>query len=110
MRLSETFESAFEAVVRHRLRSFLTALGIIIGVFSVITIVAVGEGAQHMVQESLKGFGANVLWVLPGQKTFSGARQASGNVNSLSEEDAERIAQECPDVLYVSPMAFTAAP
>ncbi|MBI3890170.1 MAG: ABC transporter permease [Candidatus Wallbacteria bacterium] len=108
MRLTETLESALEAIVRHRLRSFLTALGIVIGVFSVITIVAVGEGAQHMMQDSLKGFGANVLWLIPGAHGMSGARSASAAVNSLTPDDARALVAECPALRWVSPGAFSA--
>ncbi|MBI2943607.1 MAG: ABC transporter permease [Candidatus Wallbacteria bacterium] len=110
MRLAESLEIALEAVARHRLRSFLTALGIIIGVFSVITIVAVGAGAQHMMQESFKSFGTNVLWLLPGSHVLGGARISITMSNSLTPEDAEAIAKECPDVIYVSPAAFTGSP
>lgn len=105
MRLEETLRQATDALARNRLRSALTALGVIIGVFSVIAIVAVGRGAQQMVSDSLKSFGAGALFVLPGQQVMGGVRTATENVNSLVPEDAEAIARECSAVEEVCPFA-----
>ena len=69
MRLWETMRIALRALRRNRLRSFLTALGIIIGVAAVIAMVAIGEGAKQRVAESFASMGSNVLIVLPGTTT-----------------------------------------
>jgi putative ABC transport system permease protein len=109
MNFRETMRTALLALARNRLRSFLTTLGIIIGVFSVITLVAVGEGSKQMVNESLKSFGTTLVMVLPGNHTLGGVRSSSADVNSLSPDDAKAILRECPDVVIVSPLTITAA-
>ncbi len=109
MRLSETAGSALEALARNRLRSVLTTLGVIIGVFSVITIVAVGTGARHMVQDSLKSFGADMLFVVPGQHKMGPPRGDQGAINTMMPEDARAVERECPDVKWVSAVTVSSA-
>jgi len=106
----EVVQTALTALARNRLRSVLTTLGIVIGVFALITIVAVGEGTQKMVADQLKTLGANRIMVIPGSKAFSGAHASSADVNSLTPDDAKAISQECPDVLYLAPTVRAAAP
>ena len=72
MLITEIFRVALEAIRANKLRSFLTMLGIIIGIAAVITMVALGEGAQRAVQARLQGLGVNVLTVRPGQEFFGG--------------------------------------
>lgn len=67
MLLGEILKVAMESIRVNKLRSFLTMLGIIIGIGAVITMVALGEGAQRQVAERLEGLGSNVLTVRPGQ-------------------------------------------
>ena len=67
MLITEIFRVALEAIRANKLRSFLTALGIIIGIAAVITMVALGEGAQRQVQARLQGMGVNVVTVRPEQ-------------------------------------------
>ena len=94
---------ALRALRRNKLRSFLTMLGIIIGVGAVIAMVAIGEGAKKRVQEQIAGLGTNLLVVLPGTMTLGGARTGSGGVQTLVGTDARAIMQEIPVVSQASP-------
>jgi putative ABC transport system permease protein len=85
------------------MRSFLTMLGIIIGVSSVIAMVAVGAGAQTQVTEQIRSLGANVLMVLPGAARQNGARLESGSRRTLTQADATAIARQIPQVRAAAP-------
>ena len=67
MRLSENFRSSFRALGHNRLRSFLTMLGVIIGVFSVVMLTSIGEGVKRQVTSQVESLGANLLYVMPGK-------------------------------------------
>jgi putative ABC transport system permease protein len=97
-----------KAISRNKLRSFLTALGIIIGVACVIAVVAIGNGATKSVEATINSLGTNYIMIFPGAATSSGARMFTGN-STLTADDAEGIKQECPAVAYVSPTVRTAA-
>jgi putative ABC transport system permease protein len=103
MNLLDTIRSALRSLRANKLRSALTALGIIIGVAAVITMLAVGEGAKLKVAEQLKSLGSNLMIVMPGAVTSSGVRLGSGSRNTLTENDASAIANELPDVLVSAP-------
>jgi putative ABC transport system permease protein len=98
-----TLRIALRALRRNKLRSFLTMLGIIIGVGAVITMVAIGEGAKALVRSQIASLGTNVLVVLPGTVTMGGARTGSGGVQSLVDADAKAIMEEVPSVALASP-------
>jgi putative ABC transport system permease protein len=93
---------AFRALSRNKLRSLLTALGIIIGVACVVAVVGIGEGARIQTQDRLKSLGTNFLMVIPGSVTSSGARAGFGASSKLSEEDVDAIRREVTTVSYVS--------
>jgi len=97
-----------KAISRNKLRSFLTALGIIIGVGCVIAVVAIGNGAAMSVANTINSLGTNYIMVFPGASTSGGARMFTGS-STLTPEDAEGIKAECPAVAYVSPTVRTAA-
>jgi putative ABC transport system permease protein len=97
-----------KAIARNKLRSFLTALGIIIGVACVIAVVSIGNGATKSVENTINSLGTNYIMIFPGASTSGGARIFTGN-SALSAEDAEGIKQECPAVAYVSPTVRSAA-
>jgi putative ABC transport system permease protein len=99
----DTGRSALRSLRANKLRSALTALGIIIGVAAVITMLAVGEGAKRSVAEQLKSLGSNLMIVMPGAVTSSGVRLGSGSRNTLTENDARAIAEELPNVLASAP-------
>ncbi|MEO8191928.1 MAG: ABC transporter permease [Acidobacteriota bacterium] len=93
-----------KAIVRNKLRSTLTALGIIIGVACVIAMIAVGGGAQRAVQDQISSLGTNFLMIFPGAATQSGARIFTGQ-STITDEDVTAVRAECPSVAYVSPAA-----
>jgi putative ABC transport system permease protein len=79
-------------------------LGIIIGVASVITMLAIGEGSKQNIQSSIATLGTNSIMVFPGAITHGGVRMEAGTAQSLKREDAEAIASQCEMVRYVSPV------
>lgn len=105
------YRVAFRALARNKLRSFLTMLGIIIGVAAVIAMVSIGQGAQATVQEQIASVGTNVLFVGAGSMMAGGVRSGiSGtSMNTLTVEDIEAIQRECPSVALASPVVRAGA-
>ncbi len=99
--------SALQALAANTLRSMLTMLGIIIGVAAVITMVAVGNGATQRVQEQMKGLGSNIMLVLPGGVSQAGVRLGAQTRQRLTEEDAQAIAFDIPQVQVAAPTSRT---
>lgn len=95
---------AFISLSRNKMRSFLTALGIIIGVMSVVGMVALGQGAYYSVQENISKMGTNLIMVVPGSASRRGFQGGRGSMDSLKVADAESIARNCPSVKYVTPV------
>jgi putative ABC transport system permease protein len=93
---------AFRALSRNKLRSLLTALGIIIGVACVVATIGIGEGARIQAENQLRSLGTNFLMIFPGTVTSSGARSGMGSNSKLSNEDVEAIRREVSSVAYVS--------
>src|SRR5215213_4630596 len=102
MMFLESFGIALRSLRANKMRSFLTMLGIIIGVASVIAMVAVGAGAQTKVAEQICSLGANVLMVLPGAAR-GGVRKESGTRHTLTESDARAIATQLPVIQAAAP-------
>ena len=102
MRISNITLVGLRAIARNKMRSFLTALGIIIGVGCVIAVVAIGNGATKSVENTINSLGTNYIMVFPGASTSSGARMFTGN-STLTADDADAIKSECPAVAYVAP-------
>jgi putative ABC transport system permease protein len=109
MNVLETFLVAARALLRNKTRSFLTALGIIIGVAAVIAMVAMGEGSQASVQEAISSMGTNVLIVMSGSSGFGGARGGFGSMPTLTWEDLKAIQTEIPSVRYAAPSVTSSA-
>jgi putative ABC transport system permease protein len=103
MMLWQAFQIGFRSLRANKMRSFLTILGIIIGVASVITMVAVGAGAQTRVAEQIRSLGANVLMVVPGTAQEGGVRKESGTRHTLTESDAIAIGSQVPHVQAAAP-------
>jgi putative ABC transport system permease protein len=103
MNLLATLRIAFNALRLNKMRSSLTMLGIIIGVGAVITMIAVGAGAQARVQEQIKSLGSNLMIIIPGSTTASGVRLGAGANQNLTEDDAIAIAREVPEVQAAAP-------
>jgi putative ABC transport system permease protein len=90
------------AILRNKMRSSLTMLGIVIGVGCVIAMNAVGSGASRSIQDNITSLGTNFIMIFPGATTQSGARIFTGQ-STLKADDAAAIREECPSVAYVSP-------
>jgi len=101
--------SALRALGTNWLRSMLTMLGIIIGVAAVITMIAIGGGAQQRVEEQIKSLGTNIMLVLPGAQTTGGVRLGAQTGQTLTEEDARAIAADVPEVQAAAPSLRTGA-
>ena len=103
MNFLETFLVAARALLRNKTRSFLTTLGIIIGVGAVIAMFAMGEGSQASVQQAIASMGTNILIVLSGSSQGGGARGGFGSMPTLTWEDLKAIQTEVPSVRYAAP-------
>jgi putative ABC transport system permease protein len=101
VRTGSILKVGLKAILRNKLRSSLTMLGIIIGVACVIAMVAVAGGAAQSIRESINSLGTNFIMIFPGAVTQSGARIFTGQ-STLTPEDAVAIKTECPSVAYVS--------
>ena len=95
---------AMKSIVKNRMRSLLTSLGIIIGVGAVIVMVGLGAGAQADVQAQIASLGVNMIMVYPGASWHRGVSQGAGSQNRLTLEDVEKIAEEATLVTAVSPL------
>jgi putative ABC transport system permease protein len=103
MKFTNTLLVALRALRRNKMRSVLTALGIIIGIGAVITIVSMGNGAKARVEAQVAALGQNIITVYPGSFSSGGMRGGWGSSTSLTVEDAEAIAAEIDDIDGVSP-------
>ncbi|MBC8039899.1 MAG: ABC transporter permease, partial [Opitutaceae bacterium] len=102
MRIVATTIIALRALRRNKMRSILTALGMIIGVGAVIAMVSIGNGAKSQVEASIANLGQNVITIFPGNFTSGGARGGWGSASSLTPEDATAIQNEISGVVAVS--------
>jgi putative ABC transport system permease protein len=100
---------ALRALRRNKLRSSLTALGIIIGVGSVVAMVAVGNGAQARIESQVAALGQNLLTVFAGSRRSGGVNTGLGSASTITLADADAIAREVTDVAAVSPEVSTSA-
>jgi putative ABC transport system permease protein len=102
MRSSTLLKIAWEALIRNRVRSLLTMLGVIIGVAAVVITVSIGDGARASVAAQINGLGSNLIIVIPGNVTLSGVRSGTGAASTLTPDDGLAIAK-LPGVAAVSP-------
>ena len=101
---------AMRSLQRNKLRTFLTMLGIIIGVAAVIAMLAVGEGARSSVERSIASLGTNVINVYPGgARGAGGARVEAGASSRFTEQDVEAIRKEASTVRFISPIVRSSA-
>ncbi|MGA2280338.1 MAG: ABC transporter permease [Verrucomicrobiota bacterium] len=100
---------ALRALRRNKLRSSLTALGIIIGVASVVAMVAVGNGAQARITSQISALGQNLLTIFAGSKHSGGVNSGLGSASTITLADADAIAREVTDVVAISPEDSTTA-
>lgn len=104
MLIGENISVGLRALLANPMRSFLTMLGVIVGVASVIAILAFGAGAQQQVIEQIRSIGSNLILVVPGAQSNKGAKLKSGGQASLTEADGDAIKSE---VAYVTAVAGT---
>jgi putative ABC transport system permease protein len=107
MKQSTLVKVASASILKNKLRTILTMLGIVIGVGAVIVMVAVGNGAQTMIQSQINGLGTNLIMVMPGSTTPGGVNQGAGSFNRLTVEDAEKLKREGTLYTAVSPVVTT---
>lgn len=103
MNYKNLFKIAVVAIAANKLRSFLTALGIIIGVASVITMLAIGQGSKKSIQANIAEMGSNMIMISPGADMRGGVRQDRSSMETLKMTDYESIKNECSYVKAVSP-------
>jgi putative ABC transport system permease protein len=102
MSLFMTLRVALKALGRNKLRTALTMLGMIIGVAAVITMVALGTGAQRSIEQQIAAAGTNLIIVNSGNWTIGGVRQGQGASTTLTADDADAIRREVPGVQYLA--------
>ena len=103
MNYSNLLKIALRAISANKMRSFLTALGIIIGIASVITMLAVGQGTKRSIQSSISEMGSNMIMISPGADMRGGVRQDASAMETLKMDDNEAIRNECNYIKGVSP-------
>jgi putative ABC transport system permease protein len=94
---------AVRALLRHKLRSTLTTVGITIGIAAVVLVVAVGRAGARRAEDQLRALGDNLVWVEAGSRTVTGLRTGTRGTNTLTLEDMQAIAREVPGIKSVSP-------
>jgi len=103
----EPLSTAWEGVRTHKLRSFLTMLGIVIGVAAVIALMSIGRGATADILANIEGMGSDLITISPGAGTFGGLKGAAGSVQTLTQEDAAAIAEQVDYVDLIAPTYST---
>lgn len=96
---------AIKALLRNRMRTVLSVLGIVIGVAAVITMVAIGQGSKESIREQIGGMGANLVMIFPNQRSSGGVRLDASEVKLLELEDIEAIREESQYISEISPVA-----
>ncbi len=107
MNIANLFRIAFRAINNNKLRAILTMLGIIIGVASVITMLAIGQGTKESIIGNIEQMGSNMITIRPGADMRGPVRQSSADMQSLKYEDYEAILKECTYVAEATPMVNT---
>ena len=102
MKILNLLKIALKALANNKLRCFLTMLGIIIGVASVITMLAIGQGSKDSIREQISEMGSNMIMIHPGNMQRGGVRQNSDDMQVLKVEDYETLA-EIPGIADISP-------
>ncbi len=102
MNISNLLKIALKALNNNKLRCFLTMLGIIIGVASVITMLAIGHGSKNSIKEQISEMGSNMIMIHPGNMHRGGVRQSADDMQTLDESDYEAL-KDLPGIAAVSP-------
>lgn len=104
MNITNLFRISLKALASNKFRALLTMLGIIIGVASVIAMLAIGQGSKQSIQDEISKMGSNMLMIQPGANMFQGARLSAENTQTLILGDYDAIKANCPDISAISPM------
>ena len=103
MNVSNLFKIALRALANNKLRAFLTMLGIIIGVASVITMIAIGQGSKKSIQAQISEMGSNMIMIHPGGEMRGGVRRDASEMQTLKLENYETLRNECTYLSAISP-------
>jgi putative ABC transport system permease protein len=103
MNYTNTVKIAVNALKRNKFRAFLTMLGIIIGVASVIAMLAIGQGSKKSIQDQMSSMGTNLIMAMPGSERRGGVQMSRENMQSMKLTDVEAIRKDCPAISAVSP-------
>ena len=103
MNYANLFKIALKAIAANKMRSFLTALGIIIGVASVITMLAIGQGSKKSIQANIAEMGSNMIMIHPGADMRGGVRQDASSMETLKISDYTTLKDECDYIKGISP-------
>lgn len=104
MNYSNLFKIALRAIAANKMRSFLTALGIIIGIASVITMLAIGQGTKQSIQSNISEMGSNMIMISPGADRRGGVQQDASSMETLKMIDYEALKNECKYIKAISPI------
>ncbi len=107
MHIKNLLKVAIKSILKSRMRSLLTALGIIIGVAAVVVMVALGDGAQIQVEQQISSLGSNLIIIFPGSVSSGGIRMGAGSINRFTMEDVKKIQDEATLIKAVSPIVRT---
>jgi putative ABC transport system permease protein len=107
MNYSNLIKIAKNALMRNKFRAFLTMLGIIIGVASVIAMLAIGQGSKKSIQDQMSSMGSNLVFIMPGSQQRGGIQMGNSSSQSLKLIDVEAIRQQCQNISAVSPEVRT---
>jgi len=102
--LPRTLSVAFKALQRNKTRSFLTTLGILIGVAAVIAMMEIGQGSKNALQQTIASMGANILAIYPGASSSGGVSFGTGSIMTLTPDDTTEILHQCPAIIDVAPI------
>ena len=103
MNITNLFKIAFRALVNNKMRAFLTMLGIIIGVASVITMIAIGQGSKKSISDQISEMGSNIIMVHPGGERRGGVRMDQSEMQTLKVENYQTLRDECVYLSGISP-------
>ena len=104
MNFGNLLKIALKALGNNRMRTFLTMLGIIIGVGSVITMLAIGTGSKQSIRTEIGSMGTNVIMVMPGSGHFGGVRQSASSMQTLKMSDYRSLVNETTYIAHISPV------
>jgi putative ABC transport system permease protein len=107
MKLQNQLKASLRSLSKNKMRTFLTMLGIIIGVASVIAMLAIGQGSRESIQKQISNLGTNLLTIFPSASMVGGVRSEAGTSVKLSIDDYKALSTRCPAVMYSTPTVRT---